>query len=746
MAKKKPTDLYATRDVIMGDQINNFINSTATTSKSLADLINTLQQYQIEPWIQSLALQPLNDPQTTLDFVNALDQAKKIVLVGNSGSGKTQTLKMVANELNQGKSRPCLFVPLIYYSSNLSHTIKVLLRWHDVPDDQVILELEKNNVVILLDGLNEVTKEQDQCIREIRLLLDTYQGHLCVSYPKTDLSYFGFEIPTYTISTLSDNQIEQAIRTFFSTHGKPNKADWLLHLIRAWNDKEQTEFYALAQTPIHLQHLLELAEADDFEYSSLHDLYGQVIQKRLAHAKRHDQLGQFPIEIKLEFLLKLAYVSIVQDQPFLMQKDFVMMILSETFELAKASLLMEEIKRAGLLLEYNDFLLEWPHTSFRDYLAGRQLFKLIETDKPFGDFPIETLRGVNAAAHATRLLTTQSRRLENRATVFLALLKKSPKLQILKVVAEEYYPAIEYYQSMQMDLNCDEDQFTKLNWGERFLSTYHLIESVTRENGILSAEQKIPFPIGLSVYFDTNSSFCLILFSGSKEIRFEHFDDLSVRIDNHKKKKQPTFGFCLPTPFLLLLDPEMVAYLQVGIWLKVMLQKKDEVLSKWHNNLSTYITPPMEWLPWSQLDTLPETNEICANPQETNKFLIEHYGPQKFEQIAQMTDIVVHSKRILLSWNEIYMPVTFHIEPTKTQDRLHLVSNRLSQVMVQKLPDHHISLLLLMPLTSQFREVTLGAQIFVPSHVRLLHRYYFLFKANSTLGTTHDLSFVHLRG
>jgi hypothetical protein len=402
---------------------------------------------------------------------------------------------------------------------------------------------------------------------------------------------------------------------------------------------------------------------------------------------------------------------------------------------------LEEIIRAGLLLEVNEFLVEWPHASFRDYLAGRRLFDLVETEQPIDTFPLEKLDGAAAAAHATKLATTQSRRLENRSTVFLATLHRQPSFEAMKVVAEEYHTSLEYYISTHQDLECDAERYRKLHWGERFLETYDLIADIARQRGFPSVD-RIPSPKGLTVFFDSEADFCAMIFSEKKGIYFDQLQNFHILTLQAKKRKRSCAGFCLFAPFLLLLNPEIVAYLQVGVWLRLKADNAQTELSEWHNGLATYISPRNEWMNWSQPQELPEPKfELCANPQQTLRILHQTYGVAQANQLRASTDILVHSRKEFLSWQEIYMPITFQIDPTKVQDSPKPVSNRLSQMMVLTPPSRHISLALLMPFS---HKVDLGVSIFVPFPVPLLNRYYFC--GQITISDNLGLSFVHLRG
>ena len=145
---------------------------------------------------------------------------------------------------------------------------------------------------------------------------------------------------------------------------------------------------------------------------------------------------------------------------------------------------------------------------------------------------------------------------------------------------------------------------------------------------------------------------------------------------------------------------------------------------------------------WSQPRELPDPEfELCASPQQTLRILHQTYGVAQVNQLQTMTDIPVHSRKEFLSWQEIYTPITFQIDPIKVQELPKPVSNRLSQMMVLTPPSHHISLALLMPWSDK---TDFGVSIFVPFPVPLLNRYYFC--RSMTVSNDLAVSFVHLRG
>lgn len=711
------------------------------------------QLFQIDPWIQPLAVEKVTKGSeigfaASHTILDALNTDEKIVLVGNSGSGKTFALKLVSNQLNESSKLSCCWIPLKNYSKNLGYTIKENLGWRNIQDDQVISVLEQQDIALLLDGLNEVTvKDQEDCIKEIDALLNNYQGRVCISYTISDVSYFGFEHSMYKVLPLSKNDIEKTIKDFFRVKETQHKADWFLQSIRGWDPERQQDFDKLASLPINLQFLLELAQDNNFTYNSLGDLYGQVIQKRLERTKLHNQRNQLSTDLKTDCLIGLAYQSILKDHQLQMQKEFIRETFAEVTNSTKTEvdLALKEVVRAGLLLEANDFLFEWPHSSFRDYLAGRQIFNFIETDKSFEGFPLEKPNGLTAAAHATRMLTSQSRKLEKRNLIFLAMLNKHPNLEALKTVAEEYRPPIDYYVSTNQEIKYEESEFSKTRWGERFIETYNRIKVICQQNGIEGTE-RIPTVKGLKVYFDRERDFCLMMFSNNIGVTIGNLETLDKQLSHRSRRKNSKSGFCMFAPFLSLLDPEIIAYLQIGLWLRHKVGKDQKELNDWHVGLTTYISPEKDWVYWQKQEFPKNDFEICASQEDAAKFIIQHFGNARLNEITTHMDLIGHSKREILGWDEIYMPITFEINPSKTVEQPRLTSNRGNQLMLRTLPNHNISLLLLLPMMSSLQKTDSNAKIYVPFPTTFLNRYYFMYYQHEIFTGGKFSTFVHLRG
>ena len=140
-----------------------------------------------------------------------------------------------------------------------------------------------------------------------------------------------------------------------------------------------------------------------------------------------------------------------------------------------------------------------------------------------------------------------------------------------------------------------------------------------------------------------------------------------------------------------------MAYWQVGLWLRHKASKDQKELDDWHTGLATYISPKKDWVYWHNQSFPKNDFEICASQEDAARFIIQHFGIDRFREITSMMDVIGKSTKEFLGWDEIYMPITFEVDPSKTEEPPRLATSRNGQVILRTLPDHNISLLLLLP-------------------------------------------------
>lgn len=640
-----------------------------------------IPNYQLEYWFQPLLLSR-GGTSSTLQSLLLRDDVNKIAVVGKSGGGKTSAMKMAAFDINLNTPYTAFWIPLLSYTVDLFTTIKRFLGWFELPPEMVVRTLQKHHIILFLDGLNEVPKDfRGSCAAEITQLISAYQGKLCISLLASDQEFYGFEIETYEISPLDEAAINQAVSIYFRDDN--GKRQFLIDLIMR-STHEEKGLLAFLRTPIHLGFFLELAESKDFEAKTFRDLFGDVIEKRLARGAQHGKQGQIHVNKKNDLLMGLAFRSLVEDRGMKMSKAFV----RDTFSIQSqvdVDLALDELIKGDILIDMGDSDVAWFHQSFRDYFAGRYLVSLVEAEKSFGKFPFGENRTVSAIAHAVRL-STRSSDLIRRSKLYLSFLESNPTFDSIRTVSMEYGWSKEYGWSNLMGdsktLEEAENEYKQYKWGYRFLHAYQLIlKAISRESS--SVAEEIPLPRGLTVFFSPQVDFCLMLFSENSEIRFERLETLENAIYQIIREGKPCSGFCLYAPFLYLLDPEILAFIEIVVWIKLL--KPDFDRTSLDNGYPELPITPNDWIGWGKITEPP----------------VLSYQASKL------------SKSILLNWNEFYNPVTFQIDPSNAKYKR------------MRPRSYTISLGLLLPFTSQnWHKIDLPNKIYIPFPVHLLNGYY----------------------
>jgi len=684
----------------------------------------------IPSWFQSPSLRTMDASLSSSQKIQldalvsdlAIEKTKRLAIVGKSGCGKSATMAAIMRSLSThgGQGIYYVYVPLGDYSQSLASTIKNNIGWQDVPDSRVATELAKLGVVLLLDGLNEVPGTQrEQCRNEIKSLMHSYQGGIVVSFPSVDRVYFGFGYPAYEILPLEAQQIRQIITNYFSSKGEEKQAEWFLERFASRGDFT-TEFLQLAELPLNLQFLLELGSEVQFDVRSIRDLYGEVMERRFNQLERQEKKGKFPTDVKKECLADLAIQSLVDDSGVRMSKTFVRTVFSRKLSTVETSEILSEIIRSGLLNDIGDQV-QWFHASLRDYLAGYRLYTLADSGSLLDGFPIEKPQWNGAVAYAVGLSTMPIENqsigdLLKRPTIFNEFLLRKPASELVRSVVQEYHPA--HLVGDGLDRKGTETDFLTLQWGERFLIAYKQIGFILQqENREIGG--RLPNPNGLKVFTSPSGRFCAMVLSDETGIKFDDLSRFDDQVVQSNKKGKSCEGFCLHGYLLPTVDPEMVAFSQVIVWLNFSSRKDSEQYQDWLRDIASFsVFTPNEWVDW--------------HPQRTIN-VAHNSGWQ--------------SDKLQFTWQEFYAPLTFYIDPVITPSKISPIATRSGSLSFARRSPSQISLIFLLSGSPKTLSVDLGTRVYIPMPPITLNREYFTdgMSMSYTQGGPF-ISFVHLRG
>lgn len=684
---------------------------------------------EIPSWFQDPSFRNSDSPQQngeihleTLATELAKDKTKRFAIVGKSGCGKTVAMAAIMRSLSsrEDKAVPCIYVPLGDYAQSLTSTIKSDIGWQDVPDDRVIIELENLGAILLLDALNEVPGPQrHQCRNEIKRLMTSYQGGIVLAFPAVDRINFNFECPSYEILPLKEQQIRQIVINYFKDNGNEKKAEWFLDRFAPFR-KFSPEFLQWAELPLNLQFLLELGSEDQFDIRSIRDIYGQVIDRRFNQLERQEKKGKFPIDVMKECLADLAIQSLADDTGVRMSKAFAKKVFSRRLSTVEASELLTEIIRSGLLNETGDYV-HWFHASLRDYLAGYRLYTLAASSPTWIEFSIEQPQWNGAVAYAVMLSTmpveNQSMiELLKRPIIFNEYLQRKPASEMVRSVVREYQYS--HLVGDSSDRDGTEADFLTLQWGTRFLEAYHQMSSIVRqENREIS--KHLPIADGLKVFISASGRFCAIVFAEETGIEFHDLTDFDDQLIQAIRTVKPCVGFCLHGYLLPTLDPEVIAFSQVVVWLNSLTRRDTNQYADWLRDIPFFsVLTPNEWVDWQSQETLDLKVPSRRQPQ-----------------------------KVFFTWHHLYAPLTFCIDPVVTPSERTSYATRTGSLVFTRKPASHVSLMLLLPGSPKGLTVDLGTHIHIPMPPIKLNRDYFVDGMNmSYAADSHFITLVRLRG
>jgi hypothetical protein len=306
--------------------------------------------------------------------------------------------------------------------------------------------------------------------------------------------------------------------------------------------------------------------------------------------------------------------------------------------------------------------------------------------------------------------------LQKRSRLFNDFLKRKPTFEQVRSVIREYQPSL--IVGNGSDRNETVSCFQALNWGERFVSAYNQLIAILQVNNQALSEN-LPKLCGLKTFVSTSGHFCAIVYSEEVGIQF---DDLSL-FDNHIVQSiaslKTSMGFCLHGHLLPTVDPEVIAFLQVVVWLNFLIRKDTEEYSDWIGDISSFsVLTPNDWVDWKSQERIEFIDRSNRQPQE-----------------------------VIFEWQDFYTPITFCVDPVVTPPAKKLHSTRHGSLAYTSRPGSHISLILLLSKASKIFAVDLGTRAYIPMPSIKLNRQFFTEAIHMNYVQGGPLiSLIHLRG
>ena len=169
--------------------------------------------------------------------LKAVDEIQKLVVLGKPGAGKTTFMKYLAMSCLAGRFHGELvpiFVTLKAYAEergqpSLEHYILTEFQKRDVAGDVVKRLLKEGRALILLDGLDEVNKEDDRRVKQDidRFSRDWLKNRFAITCRIAAREYQFEKFTEVEVADFDDGQIETFVNNWFRERDE-SKAERLL--------------------------------------------------------------------------------------------------------------------------------------------------------------------------------------------------------------------------------------------------------------------------------------------------------------------------------------------------------------------------------------------------------------------------------------------------------------------------------------------------------------------------------------
>lgn len=343
----------------------------------------------------------------------AVENHHKLMVLGKPGAGKSTFLKYLALQSNQGWLefyRVPIFIGLKTFTDEaqkigefdlFKYIFKEFISCGVTESLRLETLLVYGRAIILLDGLDEVTKEyEDKVLECINTFFNTYSTNKFVITCRIAAKKYRFSgFKDIEIADFNLEQIEMFATNWFSAVANTSKEDGLINanqFINQLNSPENQSLQALAVTPILLT-LTCLAFKNKLQFPSNRTLlYKKGIEALLENwdasrgVKRDDAYRKLSIEQKIELLIKIA-ANTFENSRYFFGKDEIQYEIAEFLctlnDASSNSATLQEDSRAvlesieaqhGLLVERAQEVYSFSHLTFQEYFTARKVKKTVD--------------------------------------------------------------------------------------------------------------------------------------------------------------------------------------------------------------------------------------------------------------------------------------------------------------------------------------------------------------------------------
>ncbi len=327
--------------------------------------------------------------------LKAFEKHQKLVVLGKPGAGKTTFMKYLAMSCLGGRFHGELvpiFVTLKAYAEergqpSLENYILTEFAKRKVSQDVAKQLLDNGKALILLDGLDEVKKEDDRRVKQDidQFSRDWLKNRFAITCRIAAREYQFEKFTEVEVADFDDGQIKTFVNNWFWERDE-SKAERLLERLKGNEPVKE-----LAKSPLLLTLLcLVFGESNDFpqkrselykeglevlikKWDAKRNIEREIIYKHLSPQNKEDMLGQ------------IAFNTFVNGEYFFRQEDLQRQIKDYICNLPEASADPEALRldsevvlkaiehHHGLLVERARNIYSFSHLTFQEYFAAREI-------------------------------------------------------------------------------------------------------------------------------------------------------------------------------------------------------------------------------------------------------------------------------------------------------------------------------------------------------------------------------------